>query len=381
MSKLEISPLAKPYAALFDAITIGALDLKNRIVMAPMTREFSTNGVLSPDAPAYYARRARGGSGLVITEGTAIPHIVSHQTSQIPHLYGDEALARWAEVVNAVHVEGGRIFVQLWHCGLGRLNDKTDNPLEPSIAPSVVGRQPVRAMTDQDIADVIEAYAQATETAKRLGFDGVDIHGAHGYLLDQFFWPRTNRRTDRYNGDLATRTRFAAEVIAGMRSRVGPDFPIMLRFSQWKGGHYDARLVTTPQELEILLRPLADAGVDIFDASTRRFWLPEFEGSDLNLAGWAKKLTGKPSLTIGSVGLEGPMDGNHVSEMSAAPVSMANLARLGEMLARGEFDLVGVGRMLLRNPEWPNLIRQGRFESLKAYEPAKIPLFLECADL
>jgi 2,4-dienoyl-CoA reductase-like NADH-dependent reductase (Old Yellow Enzyme family) len=75
------------------------------------------------------------------------------------------------------------------------------------------------------------------------------------------------------------------------------------------------------------------------------------------------------------------MDGNHVSEMSAAPVSMANLARLGEMLARGEFDLVGVGRMLLRNPEWPNLIRQGRFESLKAYEPAKIPLFLECADL
>ncbi|MDB5985176.1 MAG: putative oxidoreductase [Nevskia sp.] len=377
---MSVNAAPSTYAALFERVSLGSLTLPNRIVMAPMTREFAVAGVLSAEAPAYYARRARGGAGLIITEGTAIPHPVAQQSRRIPHLYGDAALARWREVVDAVHAEGSRIFVQLWHCGLGRLNDETDNPEAPSIAPSAIGRRPVRAMTEADVAEVIAAFAGAASTAKHLGFDGVEIHGAHGYLLDQFLWTRTNRRGDRYGGDLLARTRFAAAVVAAIRASVGRFFPIMFRFSQWKGGHYDAKLVSSPQELEILLRPLADAGVDIFDASTRRFWLPEFAGSDLNLAAWAKKVSGRPSLTVGSVGLEGPLDGNYIGEMSATPVSIANLKELLRMLERGDFDLVALGRMLLCNPEWPARVRQGRFENLQSYDPARVALALEPAD-
>lgn len=366
-------------AALFEPFAFGALSLRNRIAMAPMTREFAVHGVPSAAAPAYYARRAAGGAGLIVTEGVAIPHPVAHQSKRIPHLYGTAPLARWGEVTAAVHAAGSRIFAQLWHCGLGRWEELTDNPQEASIAPSAVGKRPVRAMQERDIVEVIAAFAAAALNARQAGFDGVELHGAHGYLLDQFFWSRTNRRTDAYGGGWAQRTRFAAEVVAAIRAATGPDFPIMLRFSQWKGGHYEARPATTPRELEAWLCPLADAGVDLFDASTRRFWLPEFEGSPLNLAGWAKKLTGRPGMTVGSVGLEGPLDGNRVDEMSAAPVSLANLAVLEMMLARGDFDLVALGRMLLVNPEWPRLVRSGRLEALRPYDPQAAQLRLECA--
>lgn len=366
-------------SVLFEPLQIGALELRNRIVMAPMTREFSTHGVPSVDAPAYYARRARGGAGLIVTEGTAIPHAVAHQSRRVPQLHGDAAIARWREVVEAVHAERSQIFVQLWHCGLGRLQEQTDNPEEPSIAPSVVGKRPVRAMSDADIADVIDAFAKAARTAQVIGFDGVEIHAAHGYLIDQFFWMRTNRRTDGYAGSIAARSRFAAEIVAAIRSATGSGFPIMLRFSQWKGGHYEARIAENPFELEQLLRPLADAGCDLFDASTRRFWEPAFEGSELNLAAWAKKLTGRPSVTVGSVGLRGPLDGNYIGEMSATAVSESNLHALTRMLNRGEFDLVALGRMLLANPEWPRYVRNGRFGDLSPYDPQAVQSRLECA--
>lgn len=152
---------------------------------------------------------------------------------------------------------------------------------------------------------LINAFAKAAADAKRLGFDGVELHGAHGYLIDQFFWKETNRRTDEYGGDLTGRTRFASRIIHAVRKAVGSRFPIIFRFSQWKTGHYDAKLAYTPEELEAFLAPLTDAGVDIFDCSTRRFWEPEFEGSRLNLAGWTRKLTGKPTISVGSVGLKG----------------------------------------------------------------------------
>jgi 2,4-dienoyl-CoA reductase-like NADH-dependent reductase (Old Yellow Enzyme family) len=135
--------------------------------------------------------------------------------------------------------------------------------------------------------------------------DGVEIHGAHGYLIDQFFWEGSNRRDDEYGGDLAGRSRFAIELIQAVRAAVGPDFPIIFRFSQWKQQDYTARLVQTPQALAAFLQPLSEAGVDIFHCSTRRFWEPEFDGSELNLAGWTRQLTGKPTITVGSVGLDG----------------------------------------------------------------------------
>ena len=127
---------------------------------------------------------------------------------------------------------------------------------------------------------------------------------AHGYLIDQFFWSPLNQRTDRYGGSPRARGQFGAEVVAECRRRVGPDFPILLRISDWKLIDYRRRLAENPQELEELLAPLVDAGVDLFDCSQRRFWEPTFAGSDLNLAGWTKKVTGVPTMTVGSVGLD-----------------------------------------------------------------------------
>ena len=232
-------------------------------------------------------------------------------------------------------------------------------------------------MEDRDIADVIAAFATAAGHAKALGFDGVALHGAHGYLIDQFLWPRTNRRTDAYGGPVENRVRFGVELVRAVRATVGADFPILLRFSQWKGSMYGQELAKDPEELGSILRPFADAGVDIFDASMRRFWLPELPESPLNLAGWAKKLTGKIAVAVGSVGLEGPLDGARVAGQSASQVTKANLGTLIEMMDRGDFDLVAVGRILLANPCWPQIIARGRFDALKPYDPQRTGSMLE----
>ena len=134
-------------------------------------------------------------------------------------------------------------------------------------------------------------------------FDGVEFHGAHGYLINRFFWHRTNLRTDRDGGGLVERTLFGVEWIEAVRREIGSDFPLFLRTSQWKGHHFAARIARTPDELGAFLAPLVAAGNDLIDCSQRRFWEPEFEGSDLNLAGWVKKLTGLPTMTVGSVRL------------------------------------------------------------------------------
>jgi 2,4-dienoyl-CoA reductase-like NADH-dependent reductase (Old Yellow Enzyme family) len=364
-------------AALFSRLELPGLSLPNRIVMSPMTREFAPGGVLVGEAADYYARRAAGGAGLLITEGTSVDHPVSHHTSRVPHLYGPQALAAWQGVVDRVHAAGGRIVPQLWHTGLYRLRDETANPEALNIAPSEVGAFPAAPMTETDIAEVIDAFARSALAAREVGFDGIALHGGHGYLIDQFLWPRTNRRSDRYGGPVENRVRFGVEVVRAVRRAVGPDCSIFFRFSQWKGTRYGQELAASPDELEALLGPLAEAGVDVFDASMRRFWLPEFDGSPLNLAGWAKKVTGKAAMAVGSVGLEGPLDGIRVSEQSATAVSRDNLSALAAMMERGDFDLVGVGRALLANPDWPRLVAQGEFDRLRGYDPARTKDFLE----
>jgi 2,4-dienoyl-CoA reductase-like NADH-dependent reductase (Old Yellow Enzyme family) len=218
--------------------------------------------------------------------------------------------------------------------------------------------------TESEIAAIVQAFAQAAYEAKRLGFDGIELHGAHGYLIDQFFWEKTNPRTDSYGGDMVARTRFAVEVIEACRRAVGPEFPIQLRFSQWKGSDYSAKLAETPALLEQFLAPLVDAGVDIFHCSTRRFWEPEFEGSNLNLAGWTKKLTGKPTISVGSVGLDGDVTGLFTEGKGASNVKIDGLI---ERLEREEFDLVAVGRALLVDPAWANKIRDGRIDELAPF--------------
>lgn len=354
--------------ALFAPLKIGPLRLRNRIVMAPMTREQATGGVPSPLALEYYRRRAAGGAGLLVTEGIALEDPLSQFRSTIPDLHG-AALPAWKRITQAVHDEGAAIVAQLWHAGLSREVEHCQDP-RPSIGPGTrlpgSGRTG-RAMSHNEISDTITAYGRAARNAYEAGFDGVNVHGAHGYLIDQFFWDQANSRTDGYGGDLAGRSAFAIAVIKRIKQMTSPDFPVMFRFSQWKTMDYGACLVTTPEELGRFLTPLAEAGVDIFDASTRRFWLPEFEGSTMNLAGWAKHLTGIPTMTVGSVTLTEPRRRTETSEEVAPTVSLNNLDRLNAMVASGEVDLVAVGRAMIANPDWADLVRRGAFDKLRAY--------------
>lgn len=322
---------------LFTPFELGNLKLANRTVMAPMTRGFSPNGIPSDDVVEYYRKRAEGGVGLIITEGTLINHPAATDNTSYPSFYGKEALAGWKKVVDAVHGAGGKIMPQIWHIGATRKPGTGPVPDAPTASPSGLvakDKKIFEPLTTDEIAGLVAAYAQAAFDAQQLGFDGVEIHGAHGYLIDQFFWEDTNARTDKYGGSLAARSQFAIEIVKAIRERVGKDFPIVLRWSQWKQQDYEARLVTTPEELAEFLKPLSDAGVDIFHCSQRRFWEPEFEGSDLNLAGWVKKLTGKPAISVGSVGL----DQEFISSFRGEGAAVTNIDNLIEKLDNKEFD-------------------------------------------
>ena len=354
-----------PANALFQPVQLGTLKLASRVVMAPMTRSFSPGGIPDAKVIEYYRRRAQAGVGLIITEGTTVGHKAANGYPDVPQFHGDAALAGWRKVVEAVHAEGGKIVPQLWHVGNVRKLGTPPEPEVPGYGPMEKrkgDRVVVHGMSHADIAEVIAAFAQAAADAKAIGMDGVEIHGAHGYLIDQFFWEGSNQRTDEYGGDLAQRSRFAIELVQAVRAAVGPGFPIIFRFSQWKQQDYSARLVQSPEELAAFLQPLADAGVDIFHCSTRRFWEPEFEGSPLNLAGWARKLVGKPTITVGSVGLDGEFLQFMVdTDKVAHPASLDNLL---ERLGREEFDLVAVGRALLVDPDWAAKVRDGREQDI-----------------
>ncbi|GGX47026.1 NADH:flavin oxidoreductase [Streptomyces fructofermentans] len=353
-------------------VRINGLTVPNRIVMAPMTRQFSPGGVPGEDVVSYYARRAAAGVGLIVTEGTYVGHESAGQSDRIPRFHGTEQLAGWAAVADAVHAAGGTIMPQLWHIGMVRSAGQPPYADAPAVGPSGLrldGTEGLgRAMTRSDLDDVIAAFAEAAAAAERIGFDGVELHGAHGYLIDQFLWAGTNRRTDAYGGDLVARTRFAAETVAAVRAAVSPEFPVVLRYSQWKQEVYGARLAESPQELEALLVPLAEAGVDAFHASTRRYWRPEFDGSDLNLAGWTKKLTGRPAITVGSVGL----DGDFVKAFQGEGAPLKGIDDLLDRLEAEEFDLVAVGRALLQDPQWAAKVLGERFDELSAYDPAAL---------
>ena len=355
--------------SLFQSFSLKSLETPNRVVMAPMTRNHSPDNVPTDASVEYYRRRAAGGVGLIITEGTCPNHIAANGYPDVPYFHGEERLAGWKKVVDAVHAEGGKIAPQLWHCGGMRKRGVMPEGDVDGYTPSgmnVPGKVTRYVMTQQDIDDVVRAFAEGARDAQRLGFDAVEIHGAHGYLIDQFFWEGTNQRTDGYGGSMAARGRFAVEVIEACRAEVGPDFPLILRWSQWKQQDFTARLAETPQLLEAFLQPLIDAGVDAFHCSQRRFWEPEFEGSDMNIAGWVKKITGMPTITVGSVSLDQDFV-SQPSEGEGATSEPASIDRLLELMDRGDFDLVAVGRALIANPDWPKVVRSGDTSGLQPY--------------
>lgn len=356
-------------APLFTPYKLNNLELANRFVMAPMTRKFSPQGVPTDEVATYYRRRAEGGIGLIITEGIYLDHPSAGQERPIPRMRKGKSEAGWRKVVSEVHSVKGRIFAQLWHLGAHEMdNDLVDHNI-PLIGPSGItgtGKKIGDPLSEAEIADLIASYADAAALSKAIGFDGLEIHAGHGYLIDQFFWDKTNLRSDRWGGkNLVARTRFAVEVIAACRKATGPNYPISFRYSQWKITDYDVKLAPTPLELERFLAPLTDAGVDIFHCSTRRYWDPEFEGSDMNLSAWTKKLTGLPTITVGSVTLK--------TDIFQTPshASISGMGRLVEMFERGDFDLVAVGRAMIPNPDWPMIVRRGAFDELQPFDQKK----------
>ena len=359
---------------LFAPFQLGPLTLRNRVVMAPMTREMAPGGVPTAAMAAYYARRAAGGVGLVISEG-APPCAAGAFGSAVPRFWGEDALAGWRCDVAAVHAEGAAFFPQLWHVGgfapalIGMAESLP--PGTERLSPSGLaapGRACGRAMTVAEIDATIAAFAQAAAAARAIGADGIELHAAHGYLPDQFLWSGTNARDDAWGGSAAGRMRFAVELVRAVKAATAPDFPVSVRLSQWKQLAYAARLAADPGELAALVEPLAAAGVDIFHCSTRRFWEPEFAGDSRNLAGWVRALLGRPTMTVGSVTLatDFKAPGGKIHAVPAAE----HIALLEAGLARGDFDLVAIGRALLANPDWVRTVAAGRAGDLAAFDRA-----------
>ncbi|QAY79444.1 NADH:flavin oxidoreductase [Sphingosinicella sp. BN140058] len=368
--------MAAPLDTLFRPFQLKSLSLANRIVMAPMTRSFAQGGIPGSPQADYYRRRAEGGVGLILSEGTVIDRPASRNDPGIPFFHGDAALAGWTQLIDAVHGAGGRMGPQLWHTGAVKSFQTDWVPEAPVESPSGLvapGMPRGVAMTEEDVADTVAAFARAAADAKQLGFDTIEIHGAHGYLIDQFFWGGTNERTDRYGGaTIKERSRFAGEVVAAIRAAVGPDFPIILRVSQWKQQDYAVKLGETPDAMTDWLAPLVEAGVDILHCSQRRFWEPEFPELDgatgLNFAGWAKKLTGAATISVGSVGLSGDFMAAFGGERS----SPVNLDHLIHRMERDEFDLIAVGRALITDPNWVAKVQAGDHAGLKSFDPASL---------
>lgn len=226
---------------LFTPLTIGTLTLPNRVVMAPLTRNRATPDGDVPNAliAEYYAQRAS--AGLIISEGTQIsPEGKGY--IQTPGIYSPEQVAGWKVVTDAVHAKGGRIFAQLWH--VGRVSHTSLQPNgQPPVAPSAItaatkvftptgfaDASPPRALETSEIPRIVADYRKAAENAMAAGFDGVELHGANGYLIDQFLRDGTNKRTDAYGGSVENRTRLLAEVLAALTS-VFPASRVGVRFS------------------------------------------------------------------------------------------------------------------------------------------------------
>jgi 2,4-dienoyl-CoA reductase-like NADH-dependent reductase (Old Yellow Enzyme family) len=344
---------------LFSPFDYKNFHLKNRVVMAPMTRNQSPDGIPTQLVADYYSRRAASEVGLIFSEGTVINRPASKNMKDIPDFHGVAALAEWKKVIDGVHHNGGKMGPQIWHVG-----DTRQSPEYPAVP-----METAATMSIADIQDTIVQFAKSAKSAKDLGFDCLEIHGAHGYLIDQFFWEVTNTRTDEYGGKtIKERSRFAVEVIKAIRTTVGPDFVIIIRLSQWKQQDLSARLAATPEAMEEWLVPLKEAGIDIFHCSQRRFWEPEFESSDLNFAGWAKKITGQPTITVGSVGLKSDV----MSAFAGHGSEKADLTELVRRLDRQDFDLVAVGRAILNDFEWVKKIKEGRLAELSDFSAASM---------
>ena len=349
--------------SLFSPTTIGTLALRNRVAMAPMTRRFAGEDRVPTDGMrAYYERRAAHGVGLIITEGTVVdpvhaPPKPQDGSGKVPGLFTDEQVDGWKRVTDAVHEQGGAIATQLWHCG--RFGG--EHALSPSAWAGVDGAYDARGMSTSDIEKAVADFATASANAVRAGFDAIEVHGAHGYLLHSFLDPVINTRTDEYGGSLENRMRFPLEVLRAVRASAGGSFPIIFRFSQWAVEDYGRTALKDADEVERYALALREAGADALHPSTRDCTAPAFEGSDDTLARITKRASGLPTIAVGRVTTSQTFG-------EQKPLESTDPAPAIELIERGDADLLAVGRSLIANPDWCVKVMAGDWEGLVPFE-------------
>ncbi len=342
-------PGVEAYPTLFSPGRLGTVELANRAIVSPMTRTSATVGGLATDTMVdYYTEFARGGWGLVMTEATYIDLKYSQGYSEQPGIANDAQQESWRKVVEAVHAEGVPFFMQLFHAGAV---NQGNNWVEGSIAPSVVqplgeqiprynGNGPFqtpREISRDEMAKVVASFAAAAERAIELGFDGVEVHGANGYLMDQFLTTYTNQRTDEYGGAIENRARFHVDVMTAVRAAIDPAVPVGVRISQtkvndleysWPGGDDDAKVV---------FGKIGDIGNMFIDCSAHLGCAPVF-GTDRSLAGLAKRYSDLPQIANGK--LHDPAEAERA-------------------LTQGEGDFCAIAKGALADPAWPKKIAAG----------------------
>lgn len=349
---------------LFSEFKNDKIKIKNRFVMPPMATYSSLNGIPSDRFIEHYVKRAENGVGLIITEAVAINHPTASTDANSPNMWNHEASAKWEKLIKKVHSYNTLIIPQLWHCGAsrklshGRTKEHATALSFGATSPSgLYGDQSTIGLpaTVSELEEIIYKFADAALNAKKLGFDGIEIHGAHSQLIDNFFCCSTNKRSDEYG--FHSRTLFAEKIIKQCRSVVGDNFPILFRFSNWQLWNPLEKNFDTPQELEQFLLPLINAGVDIFDCSSKFFYEQAFEDHEGSLAFWTKKITNLPIIAVGGVSLSN----NFIDSFSGESAEYKNnIADLEKCLLNNEFDLIAVGRGLLHDYTLINKIRENK---------------------
>lgn len=348
---------------ILSAFRLGSLDLPNRTVVAPMTRiSADADGVPTAQMADHYAAFARGGFGLIITEGTHTDTLQSQGYRDQPGIVTPAQVEGWRQVVDAVHAAGGRIVLQLMHAGaLVQENRYTDDIIAPSaIQPAgamgarYYGDGPFhmpRAMTGDEIAAVVASFEASAANAMAAGFDGVEIHGANGYLPVQFLTPETNTRTDEYGGSLENRLRFHLEIMVAVVRGVAGRGLAGMRMSQSRSNDFNYKWAGGVDDAKATFSALAGAGADYIHVSTHQGLGEEF-GSGHTLAGLAREYSGVPIIACGK--LEDPANGE-------------------QLLATGEADMVAIARGAIGDPSWPDKLARG--EDPVAFDPEMISPF------
>lgn len=331
---------------------VGAVELSNKLAVAPMTRVSATpDGMATAEMVDYYAAFARGGFGLILTEGIYTDTTHSQGYLNQPGLATDDHVEAWRQVTDAVHGHGVPIVAQLMHAGaLSQGNSYGVSTIAPSeVTPRGAmleeyggsGAWPApRAMTTDDIASVVRQFGDAALRAHAAGFDGVEVHAANGYLFDQFLTVYTNTREDEYGGSVANRIRFTTEVLTEIRGRVRPHFLLGVRLSQTKVNDFTYRWPGGAADAEIIFASLAGTGADYLHiASEGRNFIDTARLADgRTITALARQVSRLPVMANGG---------------------MHDLRQAADVLDGGHADLLSVARGALANPDLPQRLSSG----------------------